>query len=153
MLSVDASIRLEKLEDDLGSVIRDLEHRIDDAAAHRKQSVAMLSSRSNDKDGPEIRQILSGKSPEQVAKLAESELTADHILTALAHPVAELLGVTAKDRENIQQRLIQRDPTYREAVEQAQLADDERSSIRKQVSDARYNIEQSLQMHRQRNRG
>ncbi|MFC1832424.1 hypothetical protein ACFL0S_10450 [Thermodesulfobacteriota bacterium] len=81
-------------------------------------------------------------------KLASSYATTDEVLIALCSPVTSLLGISDKDRQNIGNRLLERDPRSKDATKLVETSQAEIDSISKQVRNAEAEIDAAIATHR-----
>ena len=156
--AVDANIRLKSLKRKLEPTLTRLNTRRDDAQTaldKLRQHVTALIASDADGKGPEIRSLLARKSATEIKEIY-SRTPAENpalIWAAMASPVADLLGIPLTVRKDVEQKIMESRPVFKQATTTVTICEAELTSINKAVTSLQQKLDASLAEHRQTHPG
>ena len=156
--TVDANIRLKSLQRKLEPTLTRLNARRDDvqtALEKLTQRVTALIASDADGKGPEIRNLLARKSDKEIKEIysRSPEENPALIWAAMASPVAELVGIPLSIRKDVEQKIMESRPVFKQATTTLALCESEITSINQAVRSIQQKLDVSLAEHRQTHPG
>ena len=156
--TVDANIRLKSLLRKLEPTLTRLNTRRDEAQTaldKLRQHVTALIASDADGKGPEIRNLLARKSDKEIKEIYSRPPVGNPALiwAAMASPVAELVGIPLTIRKDIEQKIMESRPVFKQATTTVEISESEITSINHAVSALQQKLDASLAKHRQTHPG
>jgi len=155
---VDANIRLKSLQRKLEPTLTRLNARRDDvqtALDKLTQHVTALIASDADGKGPEIRNLLARKSNKDIKEIYSRSPGENPALiwAAMASPVAELVGIPLSIRKDVERKIMESRPVFKQATATLAICESEITSINQVVSSLQQKLDASLAEHRQTHPG